>query len=324
MRTFVLAKDGKALMPCHPARARELLKSKQAVVHRLYPFVIRLKSRVDGDTQAVRIKLAPGSKTTGVAVVREAVNATVVINLFELVHRGREISKALTARRAMRQGRRARNTRYREARFNNRTRASGWLAPSLQHRVDTTMCWIGRIRRWAPVVGLAQQLVRFDMQAMQNPEISGVEYQQGELAGYEVKEYLLEKFARTCAYCDAKDTPLQVEHIQAKARGGSNRVSNLTIACRSCNLKKGAQDVSTFLGKQPDRLKRILAQAKAPLRDAAAVNTTRWALFNALKATGLPVEAGSGGKTKWNRSRLGIPKTHPAHGSSDSVKDGVP
>ena len=148
------------------------------------------------------------------------------------------------------------------------------------------------------------------MQQLENPEIAGVEYQQGELAGYEVREYLLAKWQRQCAYCDGSNVPLQIEHIYPKARGGSNRVSNLTLACAPCNLRKAAQDVSDFLVNDPPRLAKIQAQAKRPLRDAAAVNATRWKLFNALKATDLPVRTGSGGLTKFNRTRLGIPKTH--------------
>jgi hypothetical protein len=104
--------------------------------------------------------------------------------------------------------------------------------------------------------------------------------------------------------------PLQIEHIHAKSAGGSNRVSNLTIACGPCNRRKAAQDIRVFLAKDPARLARILKRAKTPLRDAAAVNTTRWALLTALKKTGLPVQTGTGGRTKWNRSRLGIVKTH--------------
>lgn len=104
--------------------------------------------------------------------------------------------------------------------------------------------------------------------------------------------------------------PLEKEHIVPKAAGGTNRVSNLTLACRPCNQKKGSRDLREFLAADPTRLKRILAQAKAPLKDAAAVNSTRWALFERLKATGLPVETASGVRTKFNRARLGIPKTH--------------
>jgi hypothetical protein len=152
--------------------------------------------------------------------------------------------------------------------------------------------------------------VRFDLQQLENPEISGIEYQQGELAGYEVREYLLNKWERKCAYCAEENVPLQVEHIHPKAKGGSNRISNLCLACEPCNLKKGTQEIAAFLAHSPDILKRVLAQAKRPLQDAAAVNSTRWTLFNRLKETGLPVTTGSGGLTKFNRTRLELPKTH--------------
>lgn len=85
---------------------------------------------------------------------------------------------------------------------------------------------------------------------------------------------------------------------------------SLACACVPCNEEKGARPVEEFLAGRPKVLARVKAHAKRPLKDAAAVNATRWALFEALKATGLPVECGSGGRTKWNRSRLGIPKTH--------------
>jgi len=146
--------------------------------------------------------------------------------------------------------------------------------------------------------------VKFDMQIMQNPEISGVEYQQGELAGYELREYLLEKFQRHCVYCGKTDTPLEVEHIIPKSRGGSDQLSNLTLACHDCNQAKGNQTAKEF--GHPE----VSQQAKAPLKDAAAVNATRWALYQRLASVGLPIEAGSGGRTKWNRRKQGLPKTH--------------
>src|SRR5205085_3223733 len=119
-----------------------------------------------------------------------------------------------------------------------------------------------------------------------------------------------EKWGRACAYCQKRAVPLQVEHIVPRAKGGTNRIANLCLACEKCNRAKGTQDVKDFLKKKPELLKKILAQAKAPLKDAAAVNATRWALVKALQETGLPVETASGGKTKYNRTRLGIPKTH--------------
>ena len=297
-------------MPCSEKRARLLLERGRAVVVKRYPFVIRLRDRVGGETQPVRIKLDPGSKTTGIAVVTEAGSnkPSKVLCLFELQHRGRQISEKLNARRAFRRRRRHAHTWYRAARFANRRRPEGWLAPSLQHRVDTTLSWVRRLRSLIPITGIATELVRFDTQALENPEIGGVAYQQGALAGYEVREYLLEKWQRVCAYCGVRDVPLNIDHIHPRSRAGSDRVSNLALACVPCNTQKGAQPVEAFLAGRPGVLARIKAQAKAPLKDAAAA--TRWALYGALKATGLPVELASGGRTKFNRCRLGVPKTH--------------
>jgi 5-methylcytosine-specific restriction endonuclease McrA len=297
-------------MPTTPARARILLQGRKAVVVRLHPFTIRLKDRVGGEVQPLTLCLDPGSKATGIAIARVSGAIRHALWLGELLHRGAAIRKSLEQRSNHRRRRRSSNLRYRAPRFDNRIRPAGWLAPSLQHRVDSTVSMVHRLCALAPVSDVAMELVRFDMQALENPEISGVEYQQGTLAGYEVREYLLEKFHRTCAYCDAQNVPLQIEHIDPKANGGSNRVSNLSLSCEPCNQKKGARPVQEFLAKDPERLKRILAQAKSPLKDAAAVNATRWALLNALKAMGLSVAPASGGRTKWNRTRFEIPKTH--------------
>jgi hypothetical protein len=148
------------------------------------------------------------------------------------------------------------------------------------------------------------------MQLLENPEISGVEYQQGTLAGYEVKEYLLQKWGHKCAYCSKENIPLQIEHIVPRAKGGSNRISNLCLACEKCNTAKGTKNIKDFLKKKPDLLKQILTQAKAPLKDASAVNATRWELFRQLQGFGLPIECGSGGLTKYNRTARRLPKTH--------------
>lgn len=337
MAAFVLDCRKKPLMPCSEKRARLLLGRGRARVHRLVPFTIRLIDRQveDSALQRLRVKIDPGSKTTGIALVRESEKTDAetgavrelahVAFMAELAHRGHAIRDALAQRSAFRRRRRGANLRHRAPRFDNRTRPAGWLAPSLQHRVQTTMTWVRRLQRLAPVVAVSQELVKFDTQALQNPEIGGVEYQQGALVGYEVREYLLEKWRRTCAYCDTQNVPLHVEHIVPRARGGSNRASNLTLACEPCNTAKGAQPVEAFLAHDPKRLTRILAQAKAPLRDAAAVNSTRWALFHALRSTGLPVETGTGGRTKFNRTRFGLPKTHALDavcvGAVDAVTD---
>lgn len=292
--------------PIRPGAARKLLNAGKAAVYRMYPFTIILKSEVNQTPTPIVVKLDPGSKTTGIALLQN----DKVVWAAELTHRGATIKAALLSRRQLRRGRRSRKTRYRQARFLNRTRLKGWLAPSLQHRVDTTITWVNKLIKFAPIGSIVQELVRFDLQQLENPEISGVEYQQGTLLGYSVREYLLNKWNRQCTYCQVENVPLQVEHIQPKAKGGSNRISNLCLACEKCNQRKGTLDIKVFLAKKPELLKKIELQAKRPLKDAAAVNSTRWALFNALKSTGLSVETGSGGLTKFNRTRLGLPKTH--------------
>jgi 5-methylcytosine-specific restriction endonuclease McrA len=320
MFVFVLDQDKKPLNPTHPARARRLLKAGRASVFRRYPFTIVLHDvrAENSQTQEYQVKIDPGAKVTGLAIVR----GNTVVWAAELTHRGFAIQNALTRRRQLRRSRRNRKTRYRAARFNNRRRAKGWLPPSLNSRIENILTWVKRLIRVCPITGISQELVRFDISKLQNPEISGVQYQQGELAGYEVREYLLTKFTHRCVYCGATDTRLEIEHLVPRSKGGSNRVNNLAIACHSCNQAKGNQDIKDFLSGKPDILKRILAQVKKPLADAAAVNTTRWALFEKLKATGLLVETGTGGQTKFNRTRLSLEKTH--WGDAVSVGSSTP
>jgi len=304
---FVIDAQKRPLAPIHPGFARRLLKQKQAALYRKFPFTLILKeSRPDLIRPDLKLKIDPGSRVTGFAIL----NGAQVIWAAELTHRGQAIKDALLSRRQRRRGRRNRHTRYRQPRFSNRTRPQGWLAPSLEHRVLTTLTWVDKLIKLAPIGSIAQELVRFDLQQLENPEISGIEYQQGTLLGYEVREYLLDSWDRKCAYCGIQNIPLQVEHIRPKARGGTNRISNLCLACDSCNKKKDTQEIEQLLAKKPDVLKRIQAQRKRPLKDAAAVNSTRWALFNQLKKTELPVTTGSGGQTKFNRTRLQLPKSH--------------
>jgi 5-methylcytosine-specific restriction endonuclease McrA len=306
---FVVDANRKPLNPVHPGEARYLLNAGKAAVLKKYPFTLILKYPVETqEVQSLRVKIDPGSKTTGIAVVNDATGK--VVFAAELTHRGQAIRDTLLSRRGVRRGRRARHTRYRQPRFQNRTRPQGWLAPSLMSRVSNVLTWVKRLQQVCPIAALSQELVRFDLQQMENPEIAGVEYQQGTVAGYEVREYVLEKWERKCAYCAKENIALQIEHIVPRAKGGSDRLSNLALACEKCNLAKGTQDIAVFLKKKPEVLKRILATSKAPLKDAAAVNATRWKLFECLKALGLPVECGSGGVTKFNRVTRTLEKAH--------------
>lgn len=309
-KVFVLDTNRQALDPVHPGHARLLLKQGRAAVWRRFPFTIILNCAVAClQIEPLRVKLDPGSKTTGITVLNDASGE--VVFAAELHHRGHKIADAVARRRTIRRSRRQRKTRYRKPRFDNRrNQKPGWLPPSLQSRISNVLTWVQRLSGLCSLTAISLELVKFDMQQMDRPEISGVEYQQGTLAGYEVREYLLEKWGRQCAYCGAKDVPLEIEHITPRASSHDDRVCNLTLACHRCNEKKGAQDIRDFLKHKPDLLQKLLAQAKAPLKDAAAVNVTRWALYRLLQALGLPVECGSGGRTKYNRVMRGLPKTH--------------
>jgi 5-methylcytosine-specific restriction endonuclease McrA len=313
---FLLNKNKKPLEPIQAAVARKLLRNKQAVIHKMVPFTIRLKELIQIDTKEYVIKIDPGSKTTGIAIVCE----NEVVHLAELHHKT-TIKKKMQDRRSFRSGRRSRNTRYRQARFLNRTRKDGWLPPSLQARIDGTISLVKKYQKLIPLTTVFQELVRFDTQKMLNPEISGVEYQQGELQGYEVREYLLEKFNRQCFYCEEMGIPLEIEHCHPKSRGGTNSVRNLTIACRPCNQEKGNQTPEEWLlkiskkisnrykktQKNIPKLKQKLTQS---LKDTAAVNATKNKLKVELENVFTFIETSSGALTKMNRIKLNLPKTH--------------
>ncbi|MFI0452978.1 RNA-guided endonuclease IscB [Actinomadura sp. 6N118] len=326
---FVLDSRGIPLQPCHPARARELLRKGRAVVVRHTPFVIGLKDRTAAESQVdgVEVGVDPGSKHTGIALFTAQGGERRGRYSIQLDHRGATIGKKIEQRAAYRRRRRSKNLRYRAPRFLNRKRPHGWLAPSLRHRVDTTVSWVDRLSRWAPVRAVHVERVAFDTHLLSaGKPLEGVEYQQGTLHGYEVRGYLLAKWGRTCVYCGATDTPLNIDHIHPTSKGGSDRVSNLTLACIPCNQTKSNRPVTEFLAARPKVLARVLSQAKAPLRDAAAVNATRWALWRALDAR-LPTHTASGGRTKWNRTRNGLPKTHTldalAVGKLDAITETV-
>ena len=175
---LVLDTNKQPLTPVHPGRARLLLKQGQGAVYRRYPFTIILKDAVEQPVLVpLRIKIDPGSKTTGLALIDDASGE--IIWAAELTHRGEQIKRSLDKRRAVRRSRRQRKTRYRKPRFLNRRKRAGTLPPSLESRVCNVVTWVRRLIRLCPIGAISQELVRFDLQQMENPEIAGIEYQQG-------------------------------------------------------------------------------------------------------------------------------------------------
>ena len=187
--SFVLVVDPQhqPLDPIHPGRARYLLKAGHAAVLRRYPFTLIMKEEQPTiSPQPLRLKIDAGSKTTGLALVNDTTGQ--VVWAANLHHHGEQVKAKLADRRAQRHSRRARHTRYRPPRFLNRTRPDGWLSPSLLSRIQNILTWVRRLQRSAPIGAISQELVRFDTQLMQDAEIGSVQYQQGDLAGYEVRE----------------------------------------------------------------------------------------------------------------------------------------
>jgi 5-methylcytosine-specific restriction endonuclease McrA len=191
------------------------------------------------------------------------------------------------------------------------------------HRVETTISWINRLKSWSPVTNLSLERVKFNMQKLQNAAIQGDEYQRGTLFEKEVMEYLLEKWQRSCMYCGTKDALFEKEHLIPRSRGGSNRISNLGLSCRECNLAKSNLTLEEFLINKQTLLIKIKNQLKAPLKDAAVVNATRNRLLLEMLKFNIPLETGTGAQTKFNRKQFNIPKTHALDAACTSNISGV-
>ena len=293
LRVPVLNMRGKPLMPCKPAKAQHLLDQGKAKVVSRKPFTIQLKYATGETKQLINLGIDAGYKKVGISAVsnkKELLSAEVTLRT--------DIPKKLQSRSMYRRNRRSRLW-HRKPRFDNRNRSKEWLAPSIQHKLDTHIRLVEKIKRFLPITETIVEVASFDMQKMQKPEISGVEYQQGTLQGYEVREYLLEKWGRKCAYCGKKNISLEIEHIVPKSRGGTDRVSNLTLSCHECNQEKGNMTAEEF--GHPE----IQKQAEKSLKATAFMNIVRWKMVNILNC-----EYTYGYITKYNRIKQELQKSH--------------
>jgi 5-methylcytosine-specific restriction endonuclease McrA len=289
-------------MPTTPRRARVWLKAKRARVVRQEPFTIRLRFATKAHVQPAKVGVDTGSKDVGIA----AITSGEVVFQAE-VHLRDDITENMTQRRQFRHNRRARKTRYREARYDNRRRPGGWLPPSLHSKAEATVKAVRFMASFLPIGRVTVEVGRFDTQKMQNPDIAHLEYHQGELQGYLLREYVLAKWQRKCAYCEAREVPLELEHIVPKSRGGSNRASNLTLACHACNRRKGQQTAAEF------GFADVQAKARVPLKDAAHVSSLKSRVVQDLQAVfgESQVSIAYGYETKYKRVQvLDLPKSH--------------
>lgn len=302
---FVLNRSKKPLNMITNAEARILIKKKLAVIHKIYPFTIRLKdnSCVSND-RAYTVKLDPGSRHTGVAIVDDKDQ---VVMLAELEHRGHLIKRNMDSRRAVRRHRRNRNTRYRPARFLNRKIPKGWLAPSVKSRADNVINFIKKYKKLINIDKVMIEHVSFDTAQMSsNTKLYGVKYQQGPLYQQKLRSFIFSRSNGKCVYCGAQAE--EIDHVIPRAKGGTNSVYNLVASCRACNQMKSNLSLKEF-GKKINKNFSKLEPKKLP-KDAAIVQAARNYMVKEVTKLVFNTTLHDAWLTKYNRDELGLPKEH--------------
>ena len=302
---FVLNKSKKPLNMITNAEARILLRKKLAVIHKIYPFTIRLRDNSYGsEDRAYTVKLDPGSKTTGVAIVDDKAS---VVMLAEIEHRGHLIKRNMDSRRAVRNSRRQRKTRYRPARFLNRTKPKGWLAPSVKSRANNVINFIKKYKKFLTMNKVMIEHISFDVAQMTSDDcLMGTGYQQGPLYQNKLRSFIFGRSNGKCVYCGAKAT--EIDHVVPRANGGTNSTYNLVASCRNCNEKKSNLTLKAF-GKLVGKDFSKLAPKKLP-KDAAIVQIARNYMIKEVTKLVSDTTSHEAWLTKYNRDQLGLPKEH--------------
>lgn len=297
MLVYVLNKNGEPLMPCNPAKARKLLKLNKAKVLRTEPFTIQLLYGSYGYKQPITLGVDAGSKHIGLSATTESKELYAAD-----VELRNDIVDKLSTRRQNRRTRRNNKTRYREPRFLNRVRSKnkGWLAPSVENKIQTHLKVVKEIYKILPISKIIVETASFDVQKMQNHDISGVEYQHGaQYDFWNVREYVLWRDDHECQYCHgkSKDKILNVHHIESRKTGG-NSPDNLITVCETCHKKHHNGEISfSFKRKQS-------------FRDSSFMGIMRWSFYNRLKELYSDVCMTYGYITKNARIEAGLPKEH--------------
>jgi len=295
---YVLSKYGQPLMPTNRhGKVRRLLKGGEAKVIKRCPFTIQLMFDTTKYVQDLTLGVDAGSKHIGLSVTSK--DTEYYSGEVELRN---DIVDLLSTRRECRNNRRNRKTRYRKARFMNRKKGEGWLAPSVQQKIQCHLTVVEKLHQILPINRIVVEVASFDIQKIRNPEISGTEYQQGEQLGFwNVREYVLFRDGHTCQCCKgkSKDKILNVHHIESRKTGG-DAPNNLITLCETCHKAYHAGKI-----KLPEKIKRGMS-----FRDAAFMGIMRWSFYNRLKEIYPNVYLTYGYLTKTTRIRHQLEKTH--------------
>ena len=323
----VLTIKGRPLAPCHPKRARSLVRAGKAQFKHRYGIRCIVLTRTNVPKLRGRCKLQlridPGARHTGIAITRDSADTSRTVGLALVInHRGRTIKKAMTKRRQMRRGRRYRKTRYRKPRFDNRTRPAGWLPPSLLSRLQNAITWVRRLSKILPITELHVETSVFDPQLLRDPEIQGIEYHQGPLYSTNLRAAVLHRDANKCIYCSrsGKRQRLELDHVVPRSNGGTKRYDNLVAACRPCNHKRSNQPIEQWLKRRPAKLKEVKARLGMELADATHMNVILPRLLKELRSNGWTVVEHSAASTAAGRRLCSVEKSH--HG--DAAMTGCP
>ncbi|CAN2039296.1 5-methylcytosine-specific restriction enzyme A [Candidatus Magnetomoraceae bacterium gMMP-15] len=282
-------------MPTSPRKARILLKQGKAKVVRRSPFTIQLCYASGENKQEVVLGVDAGYQTIGFSALSKTK---------ELISGELELLKGMSERlkeRSMYRRQKRSNLRYRSARFDNRKKKKGWLAPSIEHKLNSHIKLIDFIKSLLPVTKVIVEVANFDIQKIKNLDIEGKQYQNGEQKGFwNIREYVLHRDNHQCQNPDCKNRSknkiLEVHHIGFRKKDRSDRPSNLITLCQKCHNVKNHQPKGFLYGWQP-KLKSF--------KPESFMSIVRWRVVNILKCYHT-----YGYETKSKRIKLKLEKTH--------------
>lgn len=285
---YVLSREGKQLMPTTSPKARRLLREGIAKVVKRKPYTIHLLVPCRGETQEIICKIDSGYKNIGFSCVtkkKELICGEVALE--------NKTSKRLLERKMYRRLKRNKLW-YRQARFDNRTKSEGWLPPSIERNYQTHLNLIKRLEKLLPISKKIIEVGNFDMQKLENPDIEGVEYQQGNLFGYQnMKHFLFDREKGKCQLCDKKaEGKMVLHHLKQRKDCGTDKPSNMALLHEKCHDELHAKGL------------KIKFQNKE-YKESTFMNVIKWRFKKDLIC-----QLVFGYKTFCNRMKLGLKKTH--------------
>lgn len=296
-KVYVLNTNGEPIMPTNPAKARILLKQQKAKVTTVKPFTIQLLYDTTDFIQPVILNVDSGYLNIGISAKTDKE---------ELLSGELKLLQGMKERiyeRSMYRKNRRQRLRYRKAKWNNRKKSQGWLAPSIQHKLDSHIRFIDKLHKLLPINKIKIEVANFDIQKIKNPDIQSIEYQQGDMLGFwNVREYVLHRDNHQCQNpnCKNKDKNpiLEVHHLNYRINGATERPDDLITLCNKCHTPENHKG---FLRSWKPKLKNF--------KDATFMSMVRWIMVNKLNEK-YNVEYSYGYITKNNRINLHLGKTH--------------